>query len=179
MISRILLVLALLFAALPAPARDRDVATREPMTKDGKFSICEFQDFDHCAVLNDKTVRKYRLVAEEKRHLNDLQRIAASGQAVTLADLEKSFGNAYKVFSHDRPTDMTYVWYRNSTGLNDLTAKCPECGIYVTLSDGLPSEMFYIVDEKFTVVWYRANVPKPPESEPKPPESEPPQKSGE
>src|SRR5262249_48931713 len=138
-----------------AAPRDREKATREPMTKDGKFTICEFQDFDHCELLTEKALKKYRFTAEEKQKLKDLQRFAAVTEAVPLADLEKSFGRYYKIFPRDAPNQRTIVWYRDSIGLNDLHAKCPECGVYISLADDVPTDLFYIVEEKFTVVWYR------------------------
>lgn len=158
-------LIALAGAALAAPKRPAAPAApaREPMTKDGQFSICEFQDFDNCQLLSDKAIKKFRLTAEENQKLKDLQRYAAATQPIPLAELEKSFGRIYRVFTHDNPNEKTLAWYRDSVGLNDLTAKCPECGVFVSLADDMPNDIFYIVDEKFTLVWYRASESKPPQ----------------
>jgi hypothetical protein len=61
-----------------------------------------------------------------------------------------------KSFRHNRPNDKTIAWYHNSVGLTDLNAKRPECGIYLSLSDDAPTDLYYLVDGKFTLVWYRA-----------------------
>ena len=47
--------------------------------------------------------------------------------------------------------------------MNDLNAKCPECGIYVYLSGDVVTSLNYIVDQKFTLAWNRASAPKPPQ----------------
>ena len=147
-----LLTIAILAATFPALARD-------PMVKDGKFTICAFRTFDKCELFTGKAIKKFRLTAEEKQKLKELQRYAAATQAIPLADLEKSFGRLPKFFPYDNPNKKTLAWYRDSVGLNDLTAKCPECGIYISLIDDMPIDIFYIVDEKFRLVWYRAAKP--------------------
>lgn len=122
---KILLIFAFLLAALPAAARDATI-------KDGRFTICAFQNFEKCRLLTTSTIRRYRLAAEEKRVLKELKQYTAA-QNVTLADLEKSFGKPSKVIPHASPDDKTVAWFKDSVGLNDLNAKCPECGIYVRL----------------------------------------------
>jgi len=129
---------------------------RDPMTKDGQFTICAFQNFDKCELLRARAIRKYRFGGEERRTLKKLQAYAAASPSPTQSELEKMFGKPSKIFPRtDRPTERTIAWFRNSVGLNDLTAKCPECGLYITLSGDLMTALTYIVDRKFTLVWYR------------------------
>ena len=150
-----LLAIALLFAPLPALARD-------PMTKDGRFTICEFQNFDKCELLTESSLRRFQLSAEERRNFEALRRFTTAPNA-SLADLERTFGKASKVRPRrDRPNEMTIAWFHNSAGLNDLNAKCPECGIYVYLTNNVVANINYIVDGKFTLAWNRA-APKSPQ----------------
>lgn len=146
--------IAILSAALPAAARDA-------MAKDGRFTVCAFQDFDKCRLLTASALRAYRFTAENKRVLKALKRYAAA-PGVTLAELERAFGKSSKIIPHGRPGDDTVAWFHNSVGLNDLNAKCPECGIYVRLADGRAISLNYIVDGKFTLAWNRAGPPPPP-----------------
>ena len=149
---KILLGLGLVFAALPAFARD-------PMAKDGKFTICEFQNFDKCELLNDRTTTRYHLNTREKRTLAALK-VQADAKTVSLTALAKSFGKPSKIFPHaSRPSDTTLAWFFNSLGMNDLNAKCPECGIYVYVSSDVVTSLNYIVDRKFTIGWNRAEKP--------------------
>jgi hypothetical protein len=145
-------IIAILAATLPALARD-------PMAKDGKFTICEFQDFDKCELLTDRTIVRYKFNTREKRTLAALK-VHAAAKSVSLAALEQSFGKPSKVFPHtSRPNEKTVAWFYNSVGLNDLNAKCPECGIYVYVSSDIVTSLNYIVDDKFTVGWNRMVKP--------------------
>ena len=148
---KILLIFAYLLAALPAAARDATI-------KDGRFTICAFQNFEKCQLLTTSAIRRYRLAAEEIRVLKELKQYTAA-QNVTLADLEKSFGKPSKVILHASPDDKTVAWFKDSVGLNDLNAKCPECGIYVYVSSDIVTSLNYIVDDKFTVGWNRMVKP--------------------
>jgi hypothetical protein len=145
---RVLLVFGALVSALPASARD-------PMLKDGRFTICAFQDFDKCELLAAPALRRYHPTAHNRRVLAELKRYAASNN-ITAAALQRSFGKPSKIIPHDNSTDQTYAWFRNSVGLNDLNAKCPECGLYIRLSGKVAVSLNYIVDEKFTLAWNRA-----------------------
>jgi hypothetical protein len=147
-----LLTIALLASALPALARD-------PMAKDGKFTICQFQNFDKCELLTDRTLPRYRLNTREKRTLAALK-LQAEAKTVSLTALAKSFGKPSKIFPHaSHPNDTTLAWFFNSVGLDDLNAKCPECGIYVYVSSDVVTSLNYIVDGKFTIGWNRAEKP--------------------
>ncbi len=131
---KILLALAILLAALPAFARD-------PMAKDGKFTICQFQNFDKCELLTDRTLVRYHLNTREKRTLAALK-LQADSKTVSLTALAKSFGKPSKIFPHaSRPNDTTLAWFFNSVGLADLDAKCPECGIYVYVSSDVVTSL--------------------------------------
>ena len=165
----VLLVIGLFAAALPASARDlnsrdpnsRDPNSRDPMIKDGKFTICKFQNFDKCELLTEPTTARYHLNTREKRTLAALQKHAAA-KSTALPALEQSFGKPSKIFPHrEHPDDTTIAWFFNSLGMNDLNAKCPECGIYVYLSKDVVTSLNYIVDGKFTIGWNRAGAAKP------------------
>ena len=154
---KILFALCLLASALPALARDPK--SRDPMAKDGKFTICEFQNFDKCELLTDRTIARYRLNTREKRTLATLKQ-QAEAKTVSLTALAKSFGKPSKVFPHaSHPNDTTLAWFFNSVGLDDLDAKCPECGIYIYLSGDVVTSVNYIVDGKFTIGWNRTAKP--------------------
>jgi hypothetical protein len=142
----------LVVIALPAAARD-------PMLRDGRFTICPFQNFDKCQLLNERTMRRYRFAPEHKRVLQELKRYAAA-PSVTIVELAQSFGKPSRITPHDRVNDKTIAWIHDSVGLNDLNAKCPECGIYVRLFGDVVISFNYIVDRKFTITWYRARTPE-------------------
>ena len=146
-----LLTIAVL-AATPAVARD-------PAVHDGRYTICAFQDFEKCERLTTRALRRYDLSADEKLVLRKLRRHTATGHA-TLATLEGSFGKSSKIFPHRRPSDRTVAWYQNSVGMNDLNAKCPECGLYISSLRNSLTSINYIVDQKFTIVWNRASPRK-------------------
>lgn len=147
-----LLCIALFAATAPALARD-------PTLQDGRFTICAFQDFAKCQLLTARTARRYEITDDEKRVMKDLKRHVAAGRA-SIAALEKSFGKSSKTFSHSTPNDNTIAWYEHSVGMNDLNAKCPECGIYVSSIGNRLTSINYIVDQKFTVVWNRFSLGK-------------------
>ncbi len=146
--SRVLFVLAAVLLALPAAARD-------PLIKDGRFTICAFQNFDQCELLTARTFRRYRPSARDRRIVDALSHYVAA-RRVTLASLQQTFGKPSKVQQHDEPTDQTYAWYHKYAGLTDLNAKCPECGIYIRVAGHMVISLNYIVDGKFTLAWNRA-----------------------
>ena len=112
-------------------------------------------------MLTEPTTARYHLNTREKRTLAALQKHAAA-KSTALPALEQSFGKPSKIFPHrEHPDDTTIAWFFNSLGMNDLNAKCPECGIYVYLSKDVVTSLNYIVDGKFTIGWNRAGAAKP------------------
>jgi hypothetical protein len=151
-------VLSLLICACPALAQPSP--PRDPVAKDGLFSICAFQKFDQCDLLTEQSIQKYRFSPAEKRTLQDLRRFAEASR-VKVEDLEKSFGKSSAARPNKtRPDEKTIAWFANSNGAPK--AKCPECGIYVYLTGDVVTGINYMVDGKFTLTWNRAEQPKPP-----------------
>jgi len=146
--SRVLFVLAAVLFAHPAAARD-------PLIKDGRFTICAFQNFDKCELLTARAFRRHHPSARDRRIVAALKRYVAA-RRVSPASLEEAFGKPSKIQQHAEPTDQTYAWYDKSVGLSDLNAKCPECGIYIRVSGNVVVSLNYIVDGKFTLAWNRA-----------------------
>ena len=156
-----LLILFALGAIVSILSAARDAMARDPMAKDGKFTICQFQNFDKCELMTDPTVTRYRLNTREKRTLAALQKHTAA-KSTNVPALEQSFGKPSKIYSHrERPNDTTIAWFFNSLGMDDLNAKCPEFGIYVYLSGDAVTSLNYIVDGKFTIGWNRGGADKP------------------
>jgi hypothetical protein len=87
-----LLAFAILATALPA-------AAREPQTKDGKFTIFAFQNFEKCELFSARAIGLYRFSAEDKRILKELRHYAAATRGVTVERLEQSFGKPSKILS--------------------------------------------------------------------------------
>lgn len=116
----VVLILSALLVAAPAAARD-------PAVKDGRFTICVFQDFEKCELLTKRTMRLHGVTEHDTQVLKQLKR-HAEARHTSVAALEQSFGKASKVFPHSRPRDSTIAWFQDSVGMNDLKAKCPEIG---------------------------------------------------
>jgi len=126
------------------------------------FAICPFIDAgtNACEPLTDQAEQRFGLTSEQAAIVALLKRFVAKPDESLLEQLGKSFAPLQRPAAAG---DYSDIWLADRQSGDNAPSACFICGVHLRYLKYDLYQLTYTVEGKFTVIWNRAMVARPPQ----------------
>jgi hypothetical protein len=150
-----------LFALVVVLAAAAPSAAQQHAGPDG-FAICPFIDSGtgSCEPLTDQAEQRFGLSNEQTAIVAQLKIFVAKPDETLLEQIGKSFAPSQRPAAAG---DYSDIWLADRPGPDNAPSACFVCGVHLRYLKYDLYQLTYTVESKFTVIWNRAMVARPPQ----------------